>query len=81
MSWSTRGRSEEHTLNSSHQTISYAVFDIHYNQNESRAESYAATIRYNPEPGKVLSARYKYGRNEISKYISKYISRSIFNNS
>ena len=42
----------------------HAGFDIHYNQNESRAESYAATVRYNPEPGKVLSARYKYGRNE-----------------
>ena len=42
----------------------HAGFDVHYNQNESRAESYAATIRYNPEPGKVLSARYKYGRNE-----------------
>lgn len=39
-------------------------FDLHYNQNQSRAESYAATVRYNPEPGKVLSARYKYGRNE-----------------
>ena len=38
--------------------------DIHYNQNQSRAESYAAGIAYNPEPGKVLSARYKYGRNE-----------------
>ena len=38
--------------------------DIHYNQNLSRAESYAAGITYNPEPGKVLSARYKYGRNE-----------------
>lgn len=42
----------------------HAGFDVHYNQNERRAESYAATIRYNPEPGKVLSARYKYGRNE-----------------
>ena len=38
--------------------------DVHYNQNLSRAESYAAGITYNPEPGKVLSARYKYGRNE-----------------
>ena len=38
-------------------------FDIHYNQNQNRAESYAAGIRYNPEPGKVLSARYKYNRN------------------
>ncbi|WP_416191515.1 LPS-assembly protein LptD [Neisseria sp. CCUG12390] len=37
--------------------------DIHYNQNQNRAESYAAGIRYNPEPGKVLSARYKYNRN------------------
>ncbi|QEY23705.1 LPS-assembly protein LptD [Neisseria animalis] len=38
--------------------------DAHYNQNEERFESYAAGIIYNPEPGKVLSARYKYGRNE-----------------
>ncbi|MDO4226002.1 LPS-assembly protein LptD [Neisseria sp.] len=38
--------------------------DIHYNQNESRAESYSTALLYNPEPGKVLSARYKYGRNE-----------------
>lgn len=41
-----------------------ADFDIHYNQNQDHAESYAAGIRYNPEPGKVLSARYKYSRNE-----------------
>lgn len=39
-------------------------FDIHYNENKKRAESYSAGIRYNPEPGKTLSARYKYGRNE-----------------
>ncbi|MCP1661284.1 LPS-assembly protein LptD [Neisseria perflava] len=39
-------------------------FDIHYNQNDNRAESYAAGIVYSPEPGKALSARYKYGRNE-----------------
>ncbi len=38
--------------------------DIHYNQNDERLESYAAGIRYTPEAGKVLSARYKYGRNE-----------------
>lgn len=38
--------------------------DVHYNQNEKRAESYSAGIRYNPAPGKTLSARYKYGRNE-----------------
>ncbi len=42
----------------------YADADIHYNQNQSRAESYSAGIVYNPEPGKTLSARYKYGRNE-----------------
>ncbi|ASK27478.1 LPS-assembly protein LptD [Neisseria chenwenguii] len=41
----------------------YTDFDIHYNQNQNRAESYSAGIRYNPEPGKVLSARYKYNRN------------------
>ncbi|STZ76912.1 LPS-assembly protein LptD [Bergeriella denitrificans] len=38
--------------------------DAHYNQNEERFESYAAGIVYNPAPGKALSARYKYGRNE-----------------
>lgn len=38
-------------------------FDVHYNQNQNRAESYAAGIRYNPEAGKILSARYKYERN------------------
>ncbi|UOO81944.1 LPS-assembly protein LptD [Uruburuella testudinis] len=38
--------------------------DIHYNQNQTRVENFAAGIRYNPEAGKVLSARYKYGRNE-----------------
>lgn len=38
--------------------------DVHYNQNLGRAESYSAGVRYNPEPGKILSARYKYGRNE-----------------
>ena len=38
--------------------------DIHYNQNLGRAESYSTGVRYNPEPGKILSARYKYGRNE-----------------
>lgn len=38
--------------------------DLHYNQNQKHAESYAVGVRYNPEPGKVLSARYKYGRDE-----------------
>lgn len=38
--------------------------DVHYSQNQKRAESYSAGVRYNPAPGKVLSARYKYGRNE-----------------
>lgn len=50
-----------------HGNISSSVrtdFDIHYNQNENRAERYSAGVSYNPEPGKVLSARYKYGRNE-----------------
>lgn len=39
-------------------------FDLHYNDNLRRAESYAAGVRYQPEAGKVLSARYKHGRNE-----------------
>ncbi|WP_107929119.1 LPS-assembly protein LptD [Neisseria animaloris] len=38
--------------------------DVHYNQNLKRTESFSTGVRYNPEPGKVLSARYKYGRNE-----------------
>ena len=37
---------------------------IHYNQNDKRAENYTVGISYLPEPGKVLNARYKYGRNE-----------------
>lgn len=49
-----------------HGNVSNSVrldLDMHYNQNQKRAESYAAGIRYNPEPGKVLSARYKYDHN------------------
>ncbi|HFB6486087.1 TPA: LPS-assembly protein LptD [Neisseria gonorrhoeae] len=37
---------------------------IHYNQNDKRAEHYAVGAGYRPAPGKVLNARYKYGRNE-----------------
>ncbi len=37
---------------------------IHYNQNDKRAKHYAVGAGYRPAPGKVLNARYKYGRNE-----------------
>ncbi|HFC7776687.1 TPA: LPS-assembly protein LptD [Neisseria meningitidis] len=37
---------------------------IHYNQNDKRAENYAVGASYRPAQGKVLNARYKYGRNE-----------------
>lgn len=38
--------------------------DWHYNQNLNRTEGFSTGVRYNPEAGKVLSARYKYSRNE-----------------
>lgn len=38
--------------------------NVHYNQNQEQLDSYVAGIRYQPEDGKVLSLRYKYGRNE-----------------
>ena len=38
--------------------------DWHYNQNLRRTENFSAGLRYHPEAGKVLSARYKYGRNQ-----------------
>lgn len=36
----------------------------HYNQSNRKTQRFDTGIRYNPEAGKVLSARYKYGRNE-----------------
>lgn len=37
---------------------------VHYNDNLGRIESTSASLLYRPEAGKVLSARYKYGRYE-----------------
>ena len=34
----------------------------HYDESNKRIEKFSAGIRYSPEPGKVLSARYKYDR-------------------
>lgn len=36
----------------------------HWSQNDKATQRYDAGIRYNPEPGKVLSARFKYGLRE-----------------
>ena len=36
----------------------------HYNQNQERFENIATGVQYHPEAGKVISARYKYGRNK-----------------
>ncbi|OSI11392.1 LPS-assembly protein LptD [Neisseria canis] len=37
---------------------------VHYNQNQERFDNIDTGLRYNPERGKVVSARYKYGRYE-----------------
>ena len=37
---------------------------VHYNENQRRWENLDTGLLYNPEPGKALSVRYKYGRNE-----------------
>ena len=37
---------------------------VYFNENRSRFDSASAGIRYRPQDGKVLSARYKYGRDE-----------------
>lgn len=36
-----------------------------YNQALSKTERYNAQLRYNPAPGKTLSVRYRYGRDEL----------------
>lgn len=36
----------------------------HWSENDSQTKSISTSLRYNPEPGKVLSLRYKYGRNQ-----------------
>lgn len=38
--------------------------NIHYNESAKQTQNWSTGIRYNPEAGKVLSARFKYGRNE-----------------
>ena len=38
--------------------------NLHWNQNDSKIQRFDAGVRYNPQAGKVLSARFKYGRNE-----------------
>lgn len=42
----------------------FADAHIHYSQNDETVRRGDLGVRYNPEPGKVLSVRYKYGRNE-----------------
>lgn len=42
----------------------YTDSHVHWNQNDKRMQRYDFGIRYNPEAGKVLSARFKYGHNE-----------------
>lgn len=41
-----------------------AYTTLHYNANRSQMENVAAGVSYHPEAGKVLSLRYKFGRNE-----------------
>ncbi|MBP6344553.1 MAG: LPS-assembly protein LptD [Neisseriaceae bacterium] len=38
--------------------------DYHYDQSLRSTKSYNVSLSYNPEPGKVVSLRYRYGRNE-----------------
>lgn len=42
----------------------YADANWHYNETSRKTQEFDIGARYNPEPGKVISARYKYGRNE-----------------
>ncbi|QMT32396.1 LPS-assembly protein LptD [Alysiella filiformis] len=37
---------------------------VHYNESAKQTQNWAAGVRYNPQAGKVFSARFKYGRNE-----------------
>lgn len=36
----------------------------HWNESDSRTQQFDIGLRYNPMPGKIVSARYKFGRNE-----------------
>lgn len=38
--------------------------NVHYNESAKQTQNWGAGIRYHPKAGKVLSARFKYGRNE-----------------
>lgn len=38
--------------------------NFHWSENEGQVEKFDTGVRYNPEPGKVISVRYKYSRNE-----------------
>ena len=51
----------------------FADMNWHYNQSERITQRFDAGIRYNPQAGKVLAARYKYGRHEeiYSGYFDK----------
>lgn len=42
----------------------YADSHLHWNQSDERMQRYDLGVRYNPQAGKVLSARFKYGHNE-----------------
>lgn len=42
----------------------HADTHLHWNQNDERMQRYDVGVRYQPEKGKVLSARFKYGHNE-----------------
>lgn len=42
----------------------YADTNWHWSENNKRTENFDFGVRYNPEAGKILSARFKYGRNE-----------------
>ena len=41
----------------------FADTQYHWNANQKNTERFDIGVRYNPEPGKILSARYKYNRN------------------
>lgn len=42
----------------------YFDSNVHYNETTQQTQNWGVGVRYNPEAGKVLSARFKYGRSE-----------------
>lgn len=42
----------------------YGDTSWHWNESDGRTQRFDVGVRYNPVPGKVISARYKFGRNE-----------------